>query len=82
MGFSKASSYTFSKPLDPQFVREVSVATFRVLGFTRPECFWTQAVSHRAVLLLLIAEIYLGFSMSLRRHLPACRGSAREPFLA
>jgi len=68
MGFSKASPHTFSKPPDPKFAREVSVATPRVYGFTRPECPWTKAVFRMPVLLPLIAEIYLGIiSKSLKK---------------
>lgn len=40
IGLNKASGYTFSKPLAPKFVREVSLAT-QVHGFATPEhlCF-------------------------------------------
>lgn len=73
LGFNKASPYTFSKTLDPKFVREVSLATLWVHGFTRPEWLWTKAVFHMAALLPLTAEIYLkSFSKSLRRHSPDC----------
>lgn len=80
MGFNKALSYTFSKLLDPKFIREVSLATFWLHGFTRPECLCTKAVCHTPVLLPLVAEIYFrSFSKSLRRHAPDClQGRCRK----
>lgn len=83
MGFNKASSYTFSKPLDAKFVREASLVTLGVHGVARPECLWPKAGFYVPVVLPLIAEVYLrSFSKSLKRHPTACRGGAGEPFLA
>lgn len=77
VGFSKASPYTFSKPPDPKFAREMSLVALWVRGFARPECLWRKAVFPMPVLLPLI---YLrSFSKSLRRHPPDClRGRCRR----
>lgn len=68
-GFNKASLRTFRKPLDLQFDRKMSSATFTLHGFT--ECLWTKAVFHRPVLFPQMDEIYLrSFSKSLKGHTP------------